>query len=115
MIPIITAVAGVLSALSSIVTLENAPKAGSSDSAQPNATDAPAPAFSDALKSALDRVDSAISTANDKAKAFASGDQGVSLSDVMISLEQANLAFQAAAAVRDKVTAAYTNIMNMPV
>ena len=57
----------------------------------------------------------AIATANEKAKAFASGNQDVSLSDVMISLEQANLALQAAAAVRDKMIAAYTNVMNMPV
>ena len=121
MIPIITAVAGVLSALSSIVTLENTPKTSHSDSSQPDATavpdatGAPTPAFSDALKSALDHVDTAIATANQNAKSFASGEQGISLSDVMISLEQANIALQAAAAVRDKVVAAYTNIMNMPV
>ena len=115
MIPLITAVAGVLSALSSIVNLENTPKTSHSDSSPPDATAAPAPAFSDALKSALDHVDTAIATANDKAKAFASGEQGVSLSDVMISLEQANVALQAAAAVRDKIVAAYTNVMNMPV
>lgn len=115
MIPIITAVAGVLSALSSIVTLENTPTSSASESSNPDAAGAPAAAFSDALKSALDRVDNAVATANEKAKAFASGDQGVSLSDVMISLEQANLALQAAAAVRDKVIAAYSNVMNMPV
>ena len=115
MIPIITAVAGVLSALSSIVTLGNTPKTSNSDSSQPDATDAPTPAFSDALKSALDHVDTAVATANESAKAFASGEHGISLSDVMISLEQANIALQAAAAVRDKVVAAYTNIMNMPV
>jgi flagellar hook-basal body complex protein FliE len=33
----------------------------------------------------------------------------------MVSLEQANLALQLAANVRDKVVAAYTNIMNMQV
>jgi flagellar hook-basal body complex protein FliE len=115
MIPIITAVAGVLSALSSISTLENTPAADASDASQANAAGAPAAAFSDALKTALGRVDDAIATANEKAKAFASGDQDVSLSDVMISLEQANVALQAAAAVRDKVIAAYTNVMNMPV
>lgn len=115
MIPLITAVAGVLSALSSIVNLENTPKASHSDASAPDATAATTPAFSDTLKSALDHVDSTVATANDKAKAFASGEQGVSLSDVMISLEQANLALQAAAAVRDKVVAAYTNVMNMPV
>ena len=74
-----------------------------------------APLRRHALKSAFDRVNDAVATADGKAKAFASGDQSISLSDVMISLEQANLALQAAAAVRDKVIAAYTNVMNMPV
>lgn len=115
MIPIITAVAGVLSALSSINSLSETSSAA--DPSQPSAPSSAASAatFSDALQSALNRVDDAINTATQKAKAFASGDQQVSLSDVMISLEQANLALQAAAAVRDKVVAAYTNVMNMPV
>lgn len=112
MIPLITAAVGVLSALSSIKNLESGATASGADASPANA---PAAAFSDALKTALDRADNAISEANDKAKAFASGDQTVSLSDVMISLEQANMALQAAATVRDKVIAAYTNIMNMPV
>lgn len=112
MIPIITAVAGVLSALSSINSLSETSSAADPSPTGPSAS---AANFSDALQSALNRVDDAINTATQKAKAFASGDQQVSLSDVMISLEQANLALQAAAAVRNKVVAAYTNIMNMPV
>lgn len=112
MIPIITAVAGVLSALSSISNLSSS----SVPDASPSSTPAGASTnFADALQSALSRADNAINTANQKAKAFASGDQTVSLSDVMISLEQANLALQAASAVRDKVVAAYSNVMNMPV
>jgi flagellar hook-basal body complex protein FliE len=112
MFPIIAAVAGVLSALSSISSLANTPAPAVSDASQPSAAGAN---FADALQSALDRVDGAINTANQQAKAFASGDRNVSLSDVMVSLEQANLALQAASAVRDKVVAAYSNVMNMPV
>ncbi len=115
MIPIITAVAGVLSALSSISNLSSAPSAPVSDVSQSSAPGAVSGNFADALQSAVSRADNAINTANQKAKAFASGDQTVSLSDVMISLEQANLALQAASAVRDKVVAAYSNVMNMPV
>lgn len=76
---------------------------------------AAAPSFSQALHSALGRVDDTIAHANGQAKAFAAGDQSIPLSDVMVSLEQANLALQMAAGVRDKVVAAYTNIMNMQV
>jgi flagellar hook-basal body complex protein FliE len=115
MIPIITAVAGVLSALSSISNLSSAPSPSVSEASQSSAPGVASANFGDALQSALDRVDNAVNTANQKAKAFASGDHTVSLSDVMISLEQANLALQAASAVREKVVAAYSNVMNMPV
>ena len=115
MIPIITAVAGVLSALSSISNLSGTPSPSVSDASQSTASGVASANFADALQSALNRADNAISTANQKAKAFASGDKTVSLSDVMVSLEQANLALQAASAVRDKVVAAYSNVMNMPV
>ena len=115
MIPIITAVAGVLSALSSISNLSSAPSPSVSEASQSTTPGVASANFGDALQSALDRVDNAVNTANQKAKAFASGDHTVSLSDVMISLEQANLALQAASAVREKVVAAYSNVMNMPV
>jgi flagellar hook-basal body complex protein FliE len=76
---------------------------------------AAAPSFSQALHSALGRVDDAIAHASGQSQAFAAGDQSIPLSDVMVSLEQANLSLQMAAGVRDKVVAAYTNIMNMQV
>jgi flagellar hook-basal body complex protein FliE len=118
MIPLITAVAGVLSALSSISNLTSASAPAASepaDPAQPGSAGTPSTGFSDALNAALSRVDEAVASANEKAKALASGNQDVSLSDVMISLEQANLALQAASAVRDKIVGAYANVMNMPV
>ena len=71
--------------------------------------------FLAALGAALNRVDSHIASASAAAKSFAAGGSDISLSDVMISLEEANLALQTAATVRDKVAAAYTTIMNMQV
>jgi flagellar hook-basal body complex protein FliE len=71
--------------------------------------------FVQALGAALDRVDGQIGAASAAAKSFAAGDRDISLSDVMISLEEANLALQTAATVRDKVAAAYTTIMNMQI
>jgi flagellar hook-basal body complex protein FliE len=115
MIPLITAVAGVLSALSSVSNLTSTSGPSPATSVEPSVTGAPGASFSDALNAALNRVDDAISSASEKARAFASGSPDVSLSDVMISLEQANVALQAASAVRDKIVAAYTNVMNMPV
>ena len=115
MIPLITAVAGVLSAISSISTLVGASGPAATESPAQNAAGTSGASFSEALNTALNRLDGAIASANEKAKAFASGNQNVSLSDVMVSLEEANLALQAASAVRDKIIAAYTNVMNMPV
>jgi flagellar hook-basal body complex protein FliE len=79
------------------------------------ASDASAPTFTQTLQNALNRVDGTIASADASAKAFSSGDQNIPLSDVMVSLEQANLALQMASGVRDKVVAAYSSVMNMQV
>ena len=69
--------------------------------------------FLETLKDAVTRVDGQIAASGDKTQQFAAGDKNVSLSDVMISVEKANLAFQTAATVRDRVVEAYQTIMNM--
>ena len=114
MIPAITLVAGIAGLLTDLFTIETAASAPTtaSESATANATGS---SFSDTLKTALDRVDDTVTSANQEATAFASGDKDVSLSDVMVSLEQANLALQMATNVREKIVAAYTNVMNMSV
>ena len=48
-------------------------------------------------------------------QAFAMGDDKVSLSDVMISMQKASINFQATVQVRNKLVAAYHDIMNMQV
>jgi flagellar hook-basal body complex protein FliE len=116
----IEAVAAMGGALSELTSLASAAVAPSSAQLTPDigaADGAAAPSFSDALKSALNlnSVYHTIADADVSARAFAAGDQSIPLSDVMVSLEQANLALQMASGVRDKVVAAYTNIMNMQV
>lgn len=71
--------------------------------------------FSDALKSALDQVNSVQLDAEKMGKAFAMGDDSVSLSDVMIAGQKANISFQATVQVRNKLVSAYNDIMNMQV
>ena len=71
--------------------------------------------FSDALKSSLEQVSSSQNKADDMGKAFAMGDDKVNLSDVMISMQKANINFQATVQVRNKMVAAYHEIMNMQV
>ena len=71
--------------------------------------------FSDALKASLDQVSAADAKANAQGQAFAMGDDKVSLSDVMISMQKANIGFQATVQVRNKLVAAYHEIMNMQI
>jgi flagellar hook-basal body complex protein FliE len=71
--------------------------------------------FSDALKSSLEQVSSSQIKSEELGKAFASGDDRVSLSDVMISMQKANINFQATVQVRNKMVSAYHEIMNMQV
>ena len=71
--------------------------------------------FVDTLKTAIDRVNDQISTASGAAASYAAGNHAIPLSSVMVSLEKANLAFQTASTVRDRVTEAYNTVMNMQV
>jgi flagellar hook-basal body complex protein FliE len=71
--------------------------------------------FSDALKSALDGVNTSMVKADQQGKAFAMGDDSVSLSDVMVSMQKASINFQASIQVRNKLVSAYHDIMNMQV
>lgn len=71
--------------------------------------------FSQALKSSLDQVSNAQANADKLGKQFAGGDDSVSLSDVMIAGQKANISLQATIQVRNKLVSAYHDIMNMQV
>ena len=71
--------------------------------------------FAAVLKSSLDGVAQMQSHAESLQQAFVLGDNNVNLSDVMINSQKANIAFQTTVQVRNKVIAAYNDIMNMQV
>jgi flagellar hook-basal body complex protein FliE len=71
--------------------------------------------FSDALKASLNQVNQTQLNAETLGKNFALGDDSVSLSDVMIAGQKANISFQAAVQVRNKLVSAYHDIMNMQI
>lgn len=71
--------------------------------------------FSDALKASLNQVNQTQIQAETLGKNFVMGDDSVSLSDVMIAGQKANLSFQATVQVRNKLVSAYQDIMNMPI
>ncbi len=71
--------------------------------------------FADALKNSLDQVNQAQNKSEQLGQAFVAGDDKVSLSDVMISMQKANISFQGTVQVRNKLVSAYHDIMNMQV
>jgi flagellar hook-basal body complex protein FliE len=71
--------------------------------------------FSSALKASLDQVNNVQLQSQQLAQRFEMGDSTVSLSDAMISLQKSSIALQQTVQVRNKLVAAYQEIMNMGV
>ncbi len=71
--------------------------------------------FADALKASLDSVSATQQKSAALGKSFTSGDDKVSLSEVMIAMQKSSIAFQATVQVRNKLVSAYQEIMNMQV
>jgi flagellar hook-basal body complex protein FliE len=71
--------------------------------------------FASVLKSSLDGVNQTQHQARAMQEAFVLGDDKVSLSDTMIAMQKASISFQTTVQVRNKVVAAYNDIMNMQV
>ncbi|HWX01655.1 flagellar hook-basal body complex protein FliE [Collimonas sp.] len=69
--------------------------------------------FADEMKKTLERISNGQQHAAGQAEAFELGKPGVSLNDVMIDLQKANVGFQMGLQVRNRVVAAYQEIMNM--
>ncbi len=89
---------------------------GVANSMQPQAAEPVArPGFADALKASLDSVNSVQQKSEQMAKDFAMGDDKVSLSDMMISMQKASITFQATVQARNKLVSAYHDIMNMQI
>ena len=71
--------------------------------------------FRTILQEAVSAVDQAQNTAQSKVQAFSSGGQNMSLEEVMVSLQKANLAFQGMIAVRNRLVDAYRDVTNLQV
>ena len=71
--------------------------------------------FGEVLKQAIDIVNTNQQEAARLARTFEQGEQGVDLAQVMVAIQKANLSFQAATQVRNRLVAAYQDIMNMPI
>jgi flagellar hook-basal body complex protein FliE len=71
--------------------------------------------FASLLRSSIDAVNDAQSTATDMAAALERGEKSVNLPEVMIAWQKASLSFQAMTEVRNRLVNAYQEIMNMPI
>jgi len=67
------------------------------------------------LEKAVREVSDAQNTAQAKAQAFQMGSKDMSLEEVMISLQKANVAFQGMIAVRNKLVDAYKEVTNLQI
>jgi flagellar hook-basal body complex protein FliE len=76
---------------------------------------APTGGFAAELARSLNRVSEAQNAAAGQARAFGLGEPGVSLNNVMIDLQKANLAFQGTVQVRNRLIDAYKEIANMAI
>ena len=71
--------------------------------------------FADALGDALKSVSQSQQVSSDLQRRFQTGVEGVSLEETMIAMQKAQIGFQAALAVRNRLVSAYTDVMNMQV
>lgn len=81
----------------------------------PQATASAAGGFAQELQRSLARVSQAQEASYAKAQSFELGEPGVALSDVMIDMQKAGIAFQTAVQVRNRLVSAYQEVSSMPV
>lgn len=65
------------------------------------------------LKMALDKISQTQIEASKQAKAFEMGEPNVSLNEVMVNMQKSSVSLQFGVQVRNKLVAAYQEIMNM--
>jgi flagellar hook-basal body complex protein FliE len=71
--------------------------------------------FGALLKTSIDGVDRAQTQASSLADRFQMGDPKVSLEETMVAVQKASLSFQQLVQIRNRVVAAYHDVMNMQV
>ena len=73
------------------------------------------PDFGDLLRQSIDKVNATQQASRVMTERFESGDPDVDLTEVMLSLQKADISFKAMTEVRNKLVEAYREIMNMPI
>lgn len=73
------------------------------------------PNFSEMFGNAINAVNETQQTSAALASAYEQGDQGITLSQVMVASQKASVSFSALTQVRNKLVEAYQDVMNMPI
>ena len=73
------------------------------------------PDFATLLKNSVEAANSTQVAATSLARDFETGVPGANLTDVMVSMQKANISFQEMVQVRNRLVTAYHDIMNMQV
>jgi flagellar hook-basal body complex protein FliE len=89
--------------------------AGGSAPAANGSGAATAGGFASALKASIDKISNDQQNAVGEAHAFEIGAPNVSLNDVMVDMQKANVGFQFGLQVRNRLVSAYNDIMQMSV
>jgi flagellar hook-basal body complex protein FliE len=71
--------------------------------------------FASLLKQSIDQVNDIQQTASNLSSAFSAGAPNVDITQVMVALQKAGVAFQAMTEVRNRLVSAYQDIMSMQV
>jgi len=71
--------------------------------------------FAAQFSAALDKISDTQTQTSDKAQALASGTSSLGLNDVMVDMQKSSISLQTGVQVRNKMVAAYQDIMNMSV
>ncbi len=70
--------------------------------------------FADALQKAIENVNQTQDKAHEMADAYISGKSNVNLHEVMLNIQRSDIAFQEMVRAKEKLVAAYNDIMKMP-
>jgi flagellar hook-basal body complex protein FliE len=81
----------------------------------PTPTDDAKESFGAVLGQFVSQVNEAQAASTDLAARFEQGDEKVSLAQVMVASQKSNVSFQAVVQVRNKLLAAYQDVMNMQI
>ena len=73
------------------------------------------PDFQDVLKKAVLSVNEAQNVAQAKVQTLSTGESNMTLEEVMVSMQKANLSFQTMIAVRNRLVDAYKEVTNLQV